>query len=93
MLIRVKKTNFSRNFGEIPCYELLFGRKDCPTSPTTTAIQEFPKPTMTSAQNFDYFKRIFNFNEYEVSCSQIHQHFTHSFCPNFLAPKKFKPTI
>ena len=25
--------------------------------------------------------------------SQFHQHFTRSFCANFLAPKKFKPTM
>ena len=50
----------------IPCYDLYWGRKDCPTTPETSVIQEFPNARMNSSKNFDYFKRVFNFNEKEV---------------------------
>ena len=49
-----------------PCFEYLWGRKDCPSSPDGKAVLEFPQGWMTSAQSFSYFKRMFHFTTEEV---------------------------
>jgi hypothetical protein len=43
-----------------------YGRTDCPTSPVTTAVLEFPSPTMARRTMFAYFAKYFNFTEKEV---------------------------
>ncbi len=49
-----------------PCFNYYWGRKDCPTSPYTNNIYEFPQPTMNSTEMFDYFQETFNLDIPEV---------------------------
>ena len=45
------------------------GRRDCVTSPSTTAMNPFPAPTMTRAEMINWFENNpsgFNMNENEV---------------------------
>ena len=56
-----------RNPIKVPCFKYAWGREDCPTAPDLKDINEFPAPSMNSAQMFDYFKREFDFGKDEVS--------------------------
>ena len=51
----------------MPCFKYHWGRDDCPSSPDWKQINEFPAPSMTSKQMFDYFQREFDFGKDEVT--------------------------
>ena len=67
VLLNYKVYRSHRNPVEKPCFEFFWGRPDCPTSPATTEVFEFPQPTMNSSQMYDYFQKTFNMDILEVN--------------------------
>ena len=49
-----------------PCFDYLWGRKDCHTAPTTDAIRDFGAGWLTKQQLFAYFQRTFHFTKEQV---------------------------